>query len=142
MSHSPTQMRHFAERLIAYDARGIQSTPEKPVGFPVLAKLRHYLAALMGNMGFRSLLMRALLLARVEVSVLRRLKVTATGVVDELEARADTKEIAEGRVVLVAHLLGLLVALIGEVLVLRLIREIWPRLPLKVYKEMPNENKN
>ena len=32
--------------------------------------------------------------------------------------------------VLVAQLLGLLVAFIGETLTLRLVREVWPKLPL------------
>jgi hypothetical protein len=39
-------------------------------------------------------------------------------------------EIFDGRVVLLAQLLGLLVAFIGERLTLSLVREIWPRIPL------------
>jgi hypothetical protein len=36
----------------------------------------------------------------------------------------------EGGVVLLAQLLGLLVAFIGENLTLRLVREVWPKVPL------------
>ena len=36
----------------------------------------------------------------------------------------------EGGVVLIAQLLGLLVAFIGESLTVRLAREAWPKLPL------------
>jgi hypothetical protein len=36
---------------------------------------------------------------------------------------------AEGSVVLVAQLLALLVAFIGENLTLRMVREVWPKLP-------------
>jgi hypothetical protein len=49
---------------------------------------------------------------------------------DELGAQVDPDKIFEGRVVLLAQLLGLLVAFIGEDLTLRLVREVWPKLPL------------
>jgi hypothetical protein len=49
---------------------------------------------------------------------------------DELESEADPEEIAEGSVILLSQLLGLLVAFIGEDLTLRLVREIWPKVPL------------
>jgi hypothetical protein len=49
---------------------------------------------------------------------------------DELGAQVDPDEIFKGRVVLLAQLLGLLVAFIGEDLTLRLVREVWPKLPL------------
>jgi hypothetical protein len=49
---------------------------------------------------------------------------------DEFGAQVDPDEIFEGRVVLLAQLLGLLVAFIGENLTLRLVREVWPKLSL------------
>ena len=49
---------------------------------------------------------------------------------DELGAQVDPDEIFEGCVVLLAQLLGLLVAFIGENLTLRLVREVWPKLSL------------
>ncbi len=137
MSRATPQMRHFAARLIAYEAGGHKLTPErKPEAFPVIHQLRPLLATLMGNTGFHSLLARALLLASAEVPSLLRLQVTATGVLEVSEAsevRADPQEMAEGRVILIAHLLGLLVVFIGESLMLRLIIETWPRLPLDDY---------
>jgi hypothetical protein len=39
--------------------------------------------------------------------------------------------LSEGRVVLLAQLLGLLVAFIGESLTLRLVLEVWPKVPLE-----------
>ena len=42
----------------------------------------------------------------------------------------DPEELSEGEVVLLAQLLGLLVAFIGEKLTLRLVREVWPQVPL------------
>jgi hypothetical protein len=45
--------------------------------------------------------------------------------VEEHHAQLDLDELFEGRVVLLAQLLGLLVAFIGENLTLRLVREVW-----------------
>ena len=87
----------------------------------------------MGNAGFRALLSRALALANAEVPWLRAVQVKADGSLEgleELHAQLDPDEIFEGRVVLLAQLLGLLVAFIGENLTLRLVREVWPKLSL------------
>ena len=50
---------------------------------------------------------------------------------DELErgAQVDPDKIAEGGVVLLAQLLGLLVAFVGESLTLRFVLDVWPKLP-------------
>ena len=75
----------------------------------------------------------ALALAGDEVPWLRGVKVKPDGTLSKLEdlpARPDPDALLEGRVVLLAQLLGLLVAFIGEDLTLRLVREIWPREPL------------
>jgi hypothetical protein len=86
---------------------------------------------LMGNGGFRALLVRALVLAGAEVSWLRAVQVNADGTLEGLatpHARLKPAEFREGRVVLLAQLLGLLVAFIGPSLTLRLVCEIWPQL--------------
>jgi hypothetical protein len=88
----------------------------------------------MGNVGFRALLSRALALANAEVPWLVAVHVNADGSfegLDKLGAQVDPDEIFEGCVVLLAQLLGLLVAFIGEELTLRLVLEVWPKLPLK-----------
>ena len=127
-------MRDFAERLIAYETRENKSSETKtPVAFLVGEKLRPHLARLMGKVGFRELLSRALALANVEVPWLRAVHVKADGSfegLDELGEQVDPQEIFEGRVVLLAQLLGLLVTFIGEDLTLRLVREVWPKLSL------------
>ena len=128
-------MRDFAKRLIDYEARGDESfeTKKTPAAFYVCEKLRPHLSTFMGNAGFRALLARALALANAEVAWLRAVHVKADGSLeglDELAAQVDPKEMAEGSVVLVAQLLGLLVAFIGENLTVRLVREVWPKLSL------------
>ena len=127
-------MRDFAERLIAYETTKNKSSETKTrAAFLVGEKLRPQLAALMGNVGFCALISRALALTSAEISWLRAVHVKADGsfeALDELGAQVDPNKIFEGRVVLLAQLLGLLVAFIGENLTLRLVREVWPKLSL------------
>jgi len=124
-------MRDFAERLIAYETRGYKSSGTTPLAaFPVIEKLRPQLATLMGSTGVHALFLRALTISRKELDSLHTVHVKADGSLeraDELEVQADLEELAEGSVVLVAQLLGLLVAFIGETLTLRLVREVWPK---------------
>jgi hypothetical protein len=127
-------MRDFAERLIAYETKGNRSSETKPAAvFLVGEKLRPHLAMLMGNVGFSALLSRALVLATAEVPWLRAVHVKADGSLEGLGglgAQVSPAEIFEARVVLLAQLLGLMVAFIGERLTLSLAREMWPKLPL------------
>jgi hypothetical protein len=125
-------MRAIAERIIDYE------TPEKPsaetantANVQVTDLLRPHLATLMGNGGFRALLVRALKLAGADVSWLRAVGVNADGTLEGLAApyaRLTPAEFREGRIVLLAQLLGLLVAFIGPGLTSRLLGEIWPQL--------------
>ena len=134
MSRATPVMRDFAQRLIAYETRGNKSSRTRaPVAFRVCEKLRPHPATLMGKMGFRSLLSRALALASAEVPWLRAVHVKADGTLeglDELETQVDPEKLAEGGLVLVAQLLGLLEAFIGQNLTLRLLHDVWPKLTL------------
>ncbi len=99
----------------------------------VVEKLGLPLATLMGSTGFRTLLLRALTLASAEVTWLQAVQVNANGSLEglqELRGQLDPKEFRRGKVVLLAQLLGLLVAFIGENLTLRIIRETWPKFSL------------
>ncbi len=127
-------MRGFAERLVAYETRANKSSEKmSPGGFAVCEKLRPHLVTLVGNNGLRALLSRSLALAGAEVPWLRAVQVKAGGTMtrpENLQARAGPKQVHQGGVALVAQLLGLLVAFIGENLTLRLVREVWPKVPL------------
>jgi hypothetical protein len=134
MKRATPQMRDFAERLIAYETRGNKSSETKTsAAFLVCEKLRPHLTNLMGNTGFRALLFRALALGSMEVPWLSAMHVKSDNSLeglDKLEAQVDPEGIAEGGVVLVAHLLGLLAAFIGEDLTLQLVRDVEPKLLL------------
>jgi hypothetical protein len=125
-------MRGIAERLINYETPGNDSPKTKSIApFRVTERLRPHLATLMGNGGFRALLARALALAGTEVSWLRAVEVNMDGTLDGLEklqTQLEPADFLEGRVVLLARLLGLLVAMIGPGLTSRLVGEVWPQL--------------
>jgi len=130
MNRATPHLRHFAKRLIVFET---QVNKSSPANFPVPDKLRPQLTAFTGNAGFQALLTRALALARVEVPWLRAVHVKADGSLEgltEIQAQLPPAELLEGKVVLLAQLLGLLVAFIGENLTLRLVREVWSKVPL------------
>lgn len=122
-------MRRFAEHLVAHEiaANGSRLAP-KATAFTVCEKLRPHLARLMGAVGVRALMVRALALADQEVPWLHALTIEADGSFTGLDAQSDALEHLRGGVLLLAQLLGLLVTFIGVDLTLRLVRDIWPKL--------------
>jgi hypothetical protein len=132
VNRATPQMRRIAQQLIRYEAQGrVSSAKTASATFQVTDRLRPQLAMLMGHGGFRALLARALALASAEVSWLAKVLVSADGTLEgsaTLHAGLKPADIREGQIVLLAHLLGLLVALIGPTLTSRLVGEIWPQL--------------
>ena len=108
------------------------------VAFKVCGKLQPHLATLMGKGGVRAILSRALAVAQAENRWLRGVQVNAEGaleLVSKTEApEGDAERRREGGALLVAQLLGLLVAFIGENLTLRVVLEVWPKLDLNELK--------
>jgi hypothetical protein len=146
MSRATPEMRNFAKRLLVCEAMGrIAAKVHTSDAFDVYEKLRPQLATLLGNDGFRALLARALSLARMEVPWLRTVHVSSDGTLEgmkELDAQSYSEEVFEGRVSLLAQLLGLLVAFIGKELTLLLVLEVWPKAPLndlELFYEDQNE---
>ena len=130
---STPRLKGFARRLVSYE-----SIAAKPAGvhkspaFRVCEKLREPLSRLSGVAGFRSLLSRALALTNDEARWMKAIHVKADGSLEGLEeakSQLSESEIAEGEVVLVAQLIGLLITFIGEELTLRLVQDSWPDAP-------------
>jgi hypothetical protein len=138
-------MRSLARRLIAYGRSQSRSfRPNYSDAFEVCEKLRPPLATLVGNEAFRALLAHALALAEAEVPGLRSVRVKSDGKLEmseEIHAQVKTDKHFEGKVVLVAQLLGLLVAFVGEKITLRLVREGWPKVAFNDL-EMDDGDKN
>jgi hypothetical protein len=130
MNRATSQMRGLAKDLMAYEMSEKESSQAKsPAAFRVTEKLRPHVANLMGIGGFRALLSRALVLAAAEVSWPSAVHVKADGTLEGLDgpcSQLAPAESLEGRVVLLAQLFGLMVALIGPTLTSRLVGEIWP----------------
>jgi hypothetical protein len=88
---------------------------------------------LAGTAGFRSLLMRALTLAKREFETLDRVRVDEYGSLEGMNS-----EVMEANAILIANLVGLLETFIGESLTLHLLNDIWP--DLSVF-DMSSEDK-
>ena len=124
------ESRYLAQRLLTYEAvAGENSEPTESAAFRVCAKLRQPLTTLAGLAGFRSLLSRALTLAKADAPGLSAVQVAADGSLqglDELEPQIDGEKARDAGTILVAQLIGLLLTFIGEGLTLRLVQDVWP----------------
>ena len=124
------ESRRLAQRLLAYEAAASEnSKPAESAALLVCAKLRRPLITLAGVAGFRSLLSRALTLARAEAPSLSAVQVAADGSLkglDELEPQIGKEQARDEGAILIAQLLGLLLTFIGEGLTLRLVQDVWP----------------
>jgi len=121
------ESRYLAQRLLTYEAVvGKNSEATESAAFRVCAKLRQPLTTLAGVAGFRSLLSRALTLARAEAPSLSAVQVAADGSLQGLDELEPKDQIEEGGVILIAQLIGLLLTFIGEALTLRMVQNVWP----------------
>ena len=134
MSRATSRLRDLAQHLIAAEARVVNAPADTktPRAFLVCERLRPHLANLMGSGGFHALLSRSLALARAKVDWLHAVALTGDtlGVSEEVGKKVGAEVMAEGGAVLISELLGLLVAFIGERLMLQIVRETWPNLSL------------
>jgi hypothetical protein len=129
-----SETQDWARRILEHEAvAGKTSYPAEPAAFRVYEKLRQPLCAVAGVAGFRSLGSRALMLAKAETPSLGALQVAADGSLQGLgrfEQQFGKDRAEEGQVVFIAQLLGLLLALIGKDLTLRLLPDVSPDLEL------------
>ena len=120
----------MAQRLLTYEAvAGKNSETTESAAFRVFAKLRRPLITLAGVAGFRSLLSRALTLARAEAPSLSAVQIAADGSLqglDELEPQINKDQAREGGTILITQLIGLLLTFIGEGLTLSMVQAVWP----------------
>jgi len=130
MSTASPEIQELARRLLAFEAaRANSSAAGVDVAARVIEELRLRLIKLAGVDGFRSLLSRALTLAKAEVPLLNTVQVRADGSVegfDGIEQGRKAGAATQAGTVLVAHLLELLVTFIGAPLTLSLVRDKWP----------------
>jgi hypothetical protein len=124
------ESRYLAQRLLNCEASaGKTSVPTESAALRVCAKLRAPLIILAGVAGFRSLLSRALTLARAEAPGLNAVQVEEDGSLkglDQLEPQIGADRAGNAGATLIAQLIGLLLTFIGEGLTLRMVQDVWP----------------
>lgn len=137
-------MRRFARHLIDINALENSGNRGRGAAFPITDALSPHLKMLMGTAGTRQLLARAIALATVEVSWLHAVRVNEKGELeglDQIRSLIDPAEFLEGRVILLAQLLGLLVTFIGPTLTSRMVGELWPQIPFRD-RDFAEDNQN
>lgn len=130
----PSMTRDWARRLIAseVDADPPCARPHQAT-LRVYEKLRRELCAPIGVDSFQALASRALSLAKSHSPGLIAVQVTAHGGLRGLEEgpfNMDTVDDGEVGIILIAQLLGLFLALLGEAATLRLIERLPPQIEL------------
>lgn len=130
MTWTAPKFIHFAGKIIAFETeRKTSSDSEMPLSCLATEKLRPNLAALMGNVGYRSLLTRALSVSVKEHPWLGIVIVQKNGSFegfDILASQVEKEKLVEGCIVILANLFGLLDTIIGEQLMLQLVHDVWP----------------
>ncbi len=130
MSTASSKIQDLAQRLLAFEAAHDNSSDARvEVAVRVIEELRLRLIKFAGVDGFRSLLSRALTLAKAEVTSLNMVQVRADGSLEGFDRSEQSQEAGaagQAGTILVAHLLRLLVTFIGATLTLRLVRDTWP----------------
>ncbi len=123
-------LKAIARQLLAYEAAaGNPAGAKDPAVFRAIEKLRVPLGKLIGIIGFRSLLTRALVLAGDEVPWLHALHIRVDGSLEVPAAKLDSRDVAAADAALMTQLIGLLVIFIGTALTLQLLHEVWPPNP-------------
>ncbi len=133
MTRTTPTLRIAAERLLKLEGHGTRTRPTAVV----VKRLGRVLITLLGAAGFKALLARAVTLAKAEAPASGALQIAADG---SLVGLSENDDLADGEVVLVAHVLGLLVRFVGEGLMLRLVNDAWPKArlgDLDLHKDEP-----
>jgi len=126
--HLSPNARKTARQLLAQEAAGKPSDVSMPAAIRVCEKLRRPLCTLAGATGFHALLGRALTLAKSQDPQLGAVRVQQDGSLEGLSEPRHSQDGPAG-LALIAQLLGLLEAFIGQDLTLRLVADVWPDLP-------------
>jgi hypothetical protein len=141
MNDATPEIHRLARRLIELKAEREHGAGAE-ISAPLLAvdALRDPLTTLSGTGGFRSLLSRALALARPRAPVLAFISVHADGSLEGADAVPPEMAAAamDGGAALMAEMIALLVSFIGEPLAFQMLRVEWPEAALE-YESMKEE---
>jgi two-component system chemotaxis response regulator CheY len=111
------KLTSLATNILAHESFGRASGDKGPVIFRVCDKMRGPLRNVAGETGFRSIIARALMLSKSEVSWLWPVNISNNGFFEGLglaEEKLTPLEVSRGETVVVGQILGLLFTFLGE----------------------------
>jgi hypothetical protein len=124
----PQKSRDLARSLVASETdASTKFLQTEAATVRVYERLRRQLGSSVGVDGFQALASRALALAKAESPALNAVQIAADGGVSGLggvESQADAGKDGESGILLIAQLLGLFLAFLGEATTLRLIEDL------------------
>jgi hypothetical protein len=133
MAQTSSKLVELARRIVEEESGGSNDPSASAAAVDAACqRLTDHLVDLLGSGGVSAMLRRALHLAQREQPLLTGVAVSAepdacySGLAELLAARTESEATAAATSVL-AHLLGLLVALLGEDLGMKPVRKLWPR---------------
>jgi hypothetical protein len=130
MAKTTPVTRELSRQILAQEGNSDAEAGEAlKVAQRVLDRMRAHLSNYVGDAGYRAILSRAYGFAKAEDRWLRETCRMANGTL-EFAAADSSKEAVIGVQVVLAHVLALLDALVGEALTLGLMQDVWPALTL------------
>jgi hypothetical protein len=133
MAQTSLKLVELARRIVEQEADGSNDPAASAAAVDTACRqLRDHLVDLLGSGGVSALLRRALHLAQREQPLLAPVAVSGepdgcfSGLTESLAARTESEATAAAATVL-AHVLGLLVTLLGEDLGMKPVHKLWPR---------------
>lgn len=132
MDPATTTIQELSRRLIALEATyAAVSVAGESLAVRVCEKLRMSLVKFAGIAGYRTLVSRALSLAKVEAPLLAPVQVRSDGSLEGFDRVSGSQENDPADIVLL-HLLSLLVTFVGERQTLALVRDGWPNVAVDI----------
>lgn len=131
MAQPSPKLVELARRIVEHEADGSAPSATPAAAEAACRRLKNHLVDVLGTVGVAAVLRRALHLAQreqpllAEVSVSERRDVSFIGLADLLPANTDEATAAASA--LVAHILGVLMILLGEELGMKPVRKLWPQ---------------
>jgi hypothetical protein len=132
MTLSP-ETNDIARSLLAYEAAGSTSEPVRSLAVRVCEKLRAPLCALAGAVCYRTLIGRALTLAKSQTTSLCDLQIAEDGSlqgISKSSLQSDRHDASEADVLLTSHSIGLILSLLGTAVTLQLVQDVFPNLTI------------
>jgi len=132
MTLSP-ETNDIARSLLAYEAAGSTSEAVQSLAVRVCEKLRGPLCALAGVVWYRTLIGRALTLARSQTNSLGDFQIAENGSLQDVgksSLQSDRHYASEADVLLTSHSIGLILSLLGTAVTLQLVQGVFPNLTI------------